>query len=134
MEIEGGCHCGKVSYKATVNPNNVLLCHCADCQVMSGGPYRTIVPTREDNFELDGPTRTYIKTADSGNQRTCVFCPECGTGIYGSSVGDGAKIIGIRGGTVRQIAQLPPQRQIWCGSAMPWLGQVDSIDSVNGQP
>ena len=133
MEIDGSCHCGKVSFRAKVNPKNVLACHCDDCQIMSGGPYRTVVPTREENFELEGETRTYIKVADSGTKRTSVFCPECGTPIYGSTVDDGPKVIGIRGGVVTQRSELPPQRQIWCGSAMPWVADVAALEGVDGQ-
>ena len=133
MDIDGSCHCGKVSFRARINPNNVLACHCSDCQIMSGGPYRTVVPTREENFELQGETRTYIKMADSGNQRTSVFCPACGTPIFGSTVGDGPKVIGIRGGVIKQRKDLPPKRQIWCASAMPWLEMVPSLEGIDGQ-
>lgn len=134
MDIDGGCHCGKVTYKAKINPRNVLVCHCDDCQIMSGSSYRTVVPAREENFNLSGETTTYIKTADSGNQRTSVFCPACGTQLYGTAVGDGPKVIGIRGGTVRQRAELPPQKQIWCESAMPWVDELPGVERVQGQP
>ena len=133
MNIDGSCHCGKVSFRAKINPNNVLACHCSDCQLMSGGPYRTVVPAREENFELQGETRTYVKVADSGNQRTSVFCPVCGTPIYGSTLGDDPKVIGIRGGVVNQRTDLPPKRQIWCASAMPWLEAVLFLKGSDGQ-
>ena len=41
-----------------------------------------------------------------GNQREQTFCPECGSGLYATSVGDGPKVYNIRAGTVRQHDQL----------------------------
>ena len=39
MKIEGSCHCGKISYEAEINPEYVIICHCTDCQTISGAPY-----------------------------------------------------------------------------------------------
>ena len=36
MKIEGGCHCGYIAYEAEVDPERVLICHCTDCQTLSG--------------------------------------------------------------------------------------------------
>ena len=41
MRIDGACHCGKISFAAEIDPARVMVCHCTDCQVLSGGPYRT---------------------------------------------------------------------------------------------
>ena len=68
MKITGGCHCGQITYEAQADPDNTLICHCTDCQVISGAPYRTVVFASEENFTLTSDTlKTYIKTADSGN-------------------------------------------------------------------
>ena len=36
MKIQGGCHCGKISYEAEIDPEKVAICHCTDCQSGSG--------------------------------------------------------------------------------------------------
>jgi len=36
MIIDGGCHCGQFSYRAEVDPDTVIICHCTDCQTLSG--------------------------------------------------------------------------------------------------
>jgi len=46
MKVEGSCHCGQISYEADINPEYVFICHCSDCQIMSGAPYRAGVPQR----------------------------------------------------------------------------------------
>jgi len=40
MKIEGGCHCGNIVYQAEVDPNTVGICHCTDCQTLTGSAYR----------------------------------------------------------------------------------------------
>ena len=41
MQINGNCHCGAVSFTAEIDPSRVMICHCTDCQVMSGSAFRT---------------------------------------------------------------------------------------------
>ena len=128
MHIDGACHCGAISFTAEIDPTRVMLCHCADCQVLSGSPYRHVVPAEIESFKLDGEPKRYIKVADSGNLRVQAFCPECGTPIYSSSTENPAWI-SIRLGGVRQRAQLKPSSQIWYHSAMPWLPELSSVPS-----
>ena len=68
MHIDGGCHCGNITYEAEVDPDMVSICHCSDCQMLTGTAYRVNVRVNKQNFKLRGGTpKTYIKTAESGN-------------------------------------------------------------------
>ena len=127
MKIDGQCHCGRIRYVATVDPENVTVCHCTDCQAISGSAYRTNLRVPESDFQMTGEVKTYTKVAASGYLRALVFCPECGTQMYGVRVGHGPKLISLRVGTVNQRAQLQPRRQIWCSSAMPWVNDLESV-------
>ena len=133
MKIDGQCHCGRVRYRATVNPQAASVCHCTDCQSISGSAFRTTIRVPESDFEMSGETKTYVKIAASGNRRALVFCPECGTQMYGVLIGDGPKLISLRLGTVNQRAQLPPRRQIWCRSAMPWVYDLAEVPTSQEQ-
>lgn len=126
MKIDGAYHCGKISFDAEVNPDHVVICHCTDCQTMSGAPYRVTVPVRAANFVLRGEPKTYIKTADSGSKRKLAFCGDCGSPIYSTSVGDPA-VFNLRLGVITQRAQLPPKAQGWCQSAMPWAMDISAV-------
>ena len=127
MEIDGQCHCGRVRYTATVDPENASVCHCTDCQAISGSAFRTTIRVPDSDFEMTGETKTYMKIAASGNERTLVFCPNCGTQMLGMPSGDGPKRISLRLGTSNQRALLPPRRQIWCNSAMPWIYDLAGV-------
>jgi hypothetical protein len=86
MEIEGTCHCGAIAYEAIVDPAEAGLCHCIDCQTLSGSPFRASVPAKAENFRiLRGQPRIYVKTAKSGAKRSQAFCADCGTPIYSAT-------------------------------------------------
>lgn len=134
MKIDGGCHCGAVAFEAEADPEKVVVCHCSDCQTMSGSAFRTVAMIPADDFTLlKGELKTYVKTAESGNKRAQVFCPECGTHIYATSVGEGAKVLGVRVGTIHQRDQLPPKRQVWTRSAQHWLDDLASVPAAERQ-
>ncbi|HCL86495.1 MAG TPA: GFA family protein [Comamonadaceae bacterium] len=126
MQITGKCHCGAISYTAQVDPARVVVCHCADCQQFSGAPFRAVVPTPVENVALTGQPRHYVKVAESGNRRAQAFCAECGTQLYATEA-DQPQVLNLRLGCVNERAQLPPQRQIWCESAMPWLDGLAAL-------
>jgi hypothetical protein len=130
MRIEGSCHCGRISFTAQVDPARVVVCHCSDCQVMSGSPFRAVVPAPIDNFVLRGEPKRYIKTAESGNRRVQAFCPECGTPLFATAPENATTVV-IRTGCVKQRAALVPKAQIWRRSTLPW---IDAVHTLPGSP
>ena len=76
MKIDGRCHCSYITYEAEVDPEKVIICHCADCQTMSGSAFRTIAFVQDDTFKLlSGELKVYVKAAESGSRRGQAFCP-----------------------------------------------------------
>jgi len=128
MHIDGGCHCGNITYEAEIDPAMVNICHCTDCQTLTGSPYRVTVAAHKDHFRLTGgKPKLYRKTAESGAGRIQAFCPECGTPIYATTDEADPKSFGIRVGSARQRAELAPRKQGWCRSAMPWSANIESL-------
>lgn len=126
MIIDGGCHCGNIRYTATVDPEKVGICHCTDCQTLSGTAFRVSVPVRKADFMLNGTIKVYVKTAESGAKRAQGFCPECGTPIYATAA-ENPQVYNIRLGTARQRDELRPKAQGWCRSAREWVNDLVSI-------
>lgn len=127
MQIDGACHCGAISFTAEVDASRVMVCHCSDCQVLSGAPFRAVVAAAVETFVLRGTPKHYVKVAQSGNRRVQVFCPECATPLFATAPENATSVI-IRLGCVRQRAELVPSTQIWQHSAMPWLTELDRIE------
>ncbi len=124
MHIDGGCHCGRITYTATIDPARVSICHCTACQTLTGSPFRLTAFSDRSTIEISGNTpRIYEKTGDSGRKRWMHFCANCGSPLFASGQ-NGAGEWGIRWGSISQRRDLKPVRQIWCGSALPWLADI----------
>jgi len=133
MKVSGRCHCGNISYEAEIDPARVTMCHCADCQMLTGSAYRANVQAPRESFVLYGGQPTiYVKTADSGTKRAHAFCPRCGTPIYSAATSD-PPFYSLRIGCLDQRHQLRPSRQIWCRSALPWSMNVEDIEKLDRQ-
>ena len=126
MEISGQCHCGAISFRARVDPEKTLACHCTDCQAFSGAPYRVVLPVPLADVAMTGSPKAYVKTADSGSRRAQAFCPECGTQLYACDA-DNPSVLNLRLGCVNERDRLPPKVQIWARSAMPWLHDMAAL-------
>ena len=127
MQISGQCHCGRVSYRAEIDPAKVSICHCTDCQSLTGSPYRVTVICCESEVRLTGAApKVYGKRGDSGRMRNQHFCGECGSPLFTSGEG-GPDDFGIRWGSIRQRSELKPARQIWCRSAATWINDLTAL-------
>jgi hypothetical protein len=126
MHIDGACHCGRITYEAQIDPERVLICHCTDCQTISGAPYRVNVPVLTDLIRLKGEPQAYLKRGDSGDEVTTAFCPCCGSALY-SCKGATPALLFLRLGAVKQRAQLAPKAQGFCSSAMPWAMNISGV-------
>ena len=133
MRVDGSCHCGAITFEADADPSTARLCHCTDCQALTGSAFRAIVRAPAATFVLRGAPTVYIKTADSGAQRVHAFCPTCGSPIYSAAVTDPPSY-SLRIGTLRQRHAFSPLRQIWCQSALPWSMDLTAVERFSRQP
>lgn len=128
MHIDGECQCGQIAYEAEVDPDDVSICHCTDCQRLTGTAYRVSVSAPSERFRIkEGEPKLYVKTADNGHRRLQFFCANCGSPIYTTGEGEDAREVGIRLGTINQRLELSPRSQIWCSSALPWSQDLRSL-------
>ena len=57
MKVDGQCHCGAIAYKAEIDPAKSQVCHCTDCQVLTGTVYR--VHLRLDRSQMPGSSQIF---------------------------------------------------------------------------
>jgi hypothetical protein len=133
MKIDGACHCGAVAYEAEIDPQRAGLCHCTDCQTITGSAFRFAVAAVPASFKLlRGELQCYVKAAQSGVPRHHHFCPICATRIYQSNAD--ASIVYLNVGPIRQRAALRPSVQVWTRSACAWLGDIRALPAFEVQP
>ncbi len=121
MQIDGHCHCGQIRYTAEIDPERVTICHCTDCQVLTGTAFRVSVSARREQLQIEGEPAVYVKHAASGRLRHLHFCPTCGSPLFSTGDGEAAGVWGIRWGGIRQRDALTPTQQIWRRSAPAWV-------------
>ena len=127
MHIDGRCHCGNVTYVAEIDPAGVSICHCTDCQILCGSPWRASVQAAATAFRITGAEpKLYIKTAESGRRRRQAFCADCGTPIYSATEHD-PQSFNLRLGSIVQRAQLTPKAQDWTRSKLPWASDITDL-------
>jgi len=90
------------------------------------------MPVTKDSLTVTGLTKQFTRSADSGNEVTGVFCPECGVRIYHvlSSVQD---VLSLKPGTLDDTSWLRPGHFIWMKSAQGWVPVPDGVKALEGQ-
>ncbi len=128
----GGCLCGQVRYKLSAEPLVSRICWCRDCQRIAGnGTVNAIFPSAA--LEVSGTTAAYTSTADSGNQITRHFCPQCGAHLFADSSGRPGFSV-VRLGTLDDPSSIRPQANIWTASAPAWACLDAALEQFDGQP
>lgn len=121
IKVHGACHCKTIKFTAYVDPDRIRICHCNDCQILSGSAFRLSLPVVSENFTLvSGELKTYVKIAESGNKRAQCFCENCGTQIYATSL-DEPRVFNLRVGTIDERKDLVPQSEKFTAEKLPWL-------------
>jgi len=128
LKVHGSCHCGGVTYEALVDPETTGICHCTDCQQLTGSAYRVSVPAVEGSLQLSsGQPAIYVKVGDSGSRRAQAFCRNCGSPLYTYDA-DNPGVHGLRVGCIEERARLTPIRQKYCRSALPWTQDLSGME------
>lgn len=134
MRIDGGCHCGFIRYEGEADPEKAAICHCTDCQTLSGSAFRTVVPIHSDNFRMTGGEPTiYVKIGESGNKRQQAFCPRCGSPIFAASPDDG-RCTWCGSERFGSVINSYRRCKYWTRSRQRWVHDFGSAREIEKQP
>ena len=62
-------------------PVFVGVCHCADCQRLTGSAFATVVAVPAPALKVTGTLKTFTNPGDTGRPMPHRFCPECDSGV-----------------------------------------------------
>jgi hypothetical protein len=128
----GGCQCGSVRYVLTTKPIRLGACHCKECQRQSGSAFGMFMPVKKDSLTVTGLTKQVTRIADSGNEVTRVFCPECGVRIY-HLLNSARDMVSLKPGTLDDTSWLRPELFIWMKSAQGRVPVPNDVKALEGQ-
>jgi hypothetical protein len=90
------------------------------------------MPVKKDSLTVTGLTRQVTRIADSGNEVTGTFCPECGVRIH-HALKSTPDMLSIKPGTLDDTSWLRPDLFIWMKSAQGWLAVPDGVKALERQ-
>ena len=82
MSRTASCRCGQLKAMVTGDPVRVSVCHCLSCKKRSGSAFAAQARWPTAQVSIDGQSKTFVNVADSGNEATFHFCPNCGSDVY----------------------------------------------------
>ncbi len=118
-KIRGGCLCGAVRYEGEAEPVFSAKCYCTDCRKTSGAGHAAHMGFPKSAVKIDGPVKTYVSKADSGNDVTRGFCPTCGAGIYSQSTAM-PDLLFLRASPLDAVSLFKPQLAVYASRAPHW--------------
>jgi hypothetical protein len=76
------CSCGQLHLTIEGEPSRKAMCHCLACQQRTGAVISNQARFRDDQVTINGKSKEWKRTADSGNVMTFHFCPTCGSTVF----------------------------------------------------
>ena len=133
-ELTGGCQCGGIRYEVTGAPQQLVVCHCTDCQRQSGSAFGMTLVVKEEDFRLTkGELKTYLSESDAGRAKLGAFCPDCGTRIYHKPEWRKGRV-SVKPGTLDDTSGLKPDIHLWTASKQPWVTIPEGVEAHEKYP
>jgi hypothetical protein len=130
--ISGSCLCGEVTFSLNNDFSRFYLCHCTQCQKMTGSAHVAHLFTAPDNLSwtrgetslkrFDHPSRSFTK----------VFCIECGSGL--PFVNKSGKALIVPAGSLDAEPNIQPSHNIFWHERASWYDKGLAAKHCAGFP
>lgn len=112
----GSCFCGAVKFVVSGLPINVRVCHCQDCQRLTGSAFfvRALFPGTA--VTITGQLAGIATSADL----TRKFCPRCGSQMFAERKSR-PDTVAVALGSFDRLDGLCPSDHVWVSDKQEWL-------------
>jgi hypothetical protein len=114
-ELTGGCQCGAVRFRASMQPSDVSYCHCRMCQRAVGNLFATLAMVHKDRMEW---TKGEPAVFESSSAAERGFCRVCGTPLFFRY--KASPNVELTVGSFDHPEALKPQHHYGIESQVPW--------------
>ena len=132
--IKGSCPCQSVQYSLTGNDKGAVLCHCSNCQKITGSAFA-------NNYRYTRAQITFTSGADkikpyedsktvSGNVLTRWFCSNCGGPIYLTNEKFKGLVILYTGAIDGKTQHAKPQVELFAHNMRHWFTGIDGASRL----
>ncbi len=114
-KLSGQCLCGAITFSGDVDIKVAGNCHCRDCRAITGAAYATLLFVAADDLNVQGRTRMFQHTADSGAALEKHFCPTCGSQLFGTN-SNRPGVLSVRAGVINETELVKPSFNVFLDS------------------
>ena len=126
MQRIAQCQCGSLRAVASGEPDIVNVCHCVSCQRRTGAVMHSGAYYKRSQVRLEGESKLYVRTSESGRKLRFHFCQNCGTSVYWEA-DLRPDHYGIAVGAFADPEFPAPTYSVWEETIHPWLNLPPGI-------
>ena len=120
MTRTASCRCGQLTAICEGEPVRVSVCHCLACQQRTGSVFGAQARWPADKVTIEGRSKSWVRTADSGRTITYRFCPDCGSTLHYSG-GNFPDLVAIPVGAFADPHFPPTTFSVWERRKHEWV-------------
>lgn len=106
------CNCGQLVVSFTQAPVAQLVCHCRDCQIVSGLPYAKAAFFRAEEQCAQGEFLAVDMTGGSGKPKQYRRCRQCNDFVY-ATVDALTGLLGVAADNLLPPFEFKPMAHVW---------------------
>lgn len=113
------CFCGEIHYTIEANILKSGICHCYDCQRLTGGTAWPFIVVPYESLAVQGKTKEFTRPGASGKPVHVSFCGTCGSTLFGRpEIWPHIRIVGASNLDDKNL--FSPDMHVWTEDAPDW--------------
>lgn len=131
IERTASCRCGQLKATAIGEPVRISVCHCLSCKKRSGSAFAVQARWPIERVSVHGRAKSWVGVADSGNEITYHFCPDCGSDVHYEIAGKFEGLAAIPLGAFEDPYFAAPAYSVWECRKHEWV-DIGGVEQRSG--
>lgn len=117
-KLSGGCLCGAVSFEVDNDFSHFQLCHCIQCQKITGSAHASNLFTKPEFITWLSGVDKIKRYNVEGRRISNAFCTECGSRVPFLSLS--GEVLAVPAGSLNGAPKKSAQANIFWPERAPW--------------